>query len=86
MDLLTIHKNDLKTEEENGPSIDASTAEERIQARRLRIKKKKELIQKSVETRPSLFGRLLTVLNYIYGFEASSSVGIHQRNWTRAKS
>jgi hypothetical protein len=43
MDLLTIHKNDLKTDEENGPNIDANTAEERIQARRLRIKKKKEL-------------------------------------------
>lgn len=46
MDLLTINKKDPNADEEKGPSVDSENIEERIQARRLRIKKKNELNQK----------------------------------------
>lgn len=46
MDLLTINKKDPNEDEDKGPSVDSKNIEERIQARRIRIKKKKELSQK----------------------------------------
>ena len=45
MDLLTINKRDSNADEEKGPSVEATTAEERIEARRLRIKKKNDASQ-----------------------------------------
>jgi hypothetical protein len=46
MDLLTINKRDSNADEEKGPSVEATNAEERIEARRLRIKKKNDASQK----------------------------------------
>lgn len=46
MDLLTINKKDPNADEDKGPSVDSENIEDRIQARRLRIKKKNELAQK----------------------------------------
>lgn len=46
MELLTINKTDYKSDEDKGPSVDADNREERIQARRLRIKKKEEINRK----------------------------------------
>lgn len=46
MDLLTINKKDSNTDEDKGPSVDSENIKERIEARRLRIKKKNEINQK----------------------------------------
>ncbi len=46
MELLTINKRDSNADEEKGPSAEADTAAERIEARRIRIKKKNEMNQK----------------------------------------
>jgi hypothetical protein len=43
MDLLTINKKDSNADEDKGPSVDADDRNERIEARRLRIKKRNEL-------------------------------------------
>jgi hypothetical protein len=43
MDLLTINKKDANVDDNKGPSVDADDREERIEARRLRIKKKNEI-------------------------------------------
>ncbi len=43
MDLLTINQRDANADEDKGPSVDASDRNERIEARRLRIKKRNEL-------------------------------------------
>lgn len=48
MELLTINKTDSKADEEHGPNIESENREERIEARRVRIKKKKELSQKKL--------------------------------------
>ena len=42
MDLLTINKKDASADDDKGPSVDSENVQERIEARRLRIKKKKE--------------------------------------------
>lgn len=46
MELLTINKKDPNADEDKGPRIDSEDKNERIEARRLRIKKKKDLTQK----------------------------------------
>jgi hypothetical protein len=46
MDQLTINKTDTKSDEDHGPNIESQVREERIEARRARIKKKNELTQK----------------------------------------
>lgn len=46
MDLLTINKKDSNVKDDEGPSVDSENREERIQARRLRIKKKNEIEEK----------------------------------------
>ncbi|RMZ94279.1 Dynein regulatory complex 1 [Brachionus plicatilis] len=46
MDLLTINKKDSSVKDDEGPSVDSENRDERIQARRLRIKKKNELEEK----------------------------------------
>lgn len=46
MDLLTINKKDSSAKDNEGPSVDSENREERIQARRLRIKKKNDLEEK----------------------------------------
>lgn len=46
MDLLTINKKDANADEETGPNVDSENKTERIEARRLRIKKKNEINQK----------------------------------------
>ena len=46
MDHLTINKTDSKADEDQGPNIESENRDERIEARRLRIKKKNELNQK----------------------------------------
>lgn len=46
MDLLTINKKDPNADEDKGPSVDSENRDERIEARRLRIKKKNDLSQK----------------------------------------
>ena len=46
MEHLTINKTDLKAEEDKGPNIESENRDERIEARRLRIKKKNDLNQK----------------------------------------
>jgi hypothetical protein len=43
MELLTINKRDSNADEDKGPSVEANTANERIEARRLRIKKKNDM-------------------------------------------
>ena len=43
MDLLTINKKDVNADEDKGPSVDADDRNERVEARRLRIKKRNEL-------------------------------------------
>ncbi|CAF0707498.1 unnamed protein product [Brachionus calyciflorus] len=43
MDLLTINKKDSNIDDNQGPSVDSENREERIEARRLRIKKKNEI-------------------------------------------
>ena len=46
MELLTINKKDANADEDQGPSVDSDNKQERIEARRLRIKKKNDLNQK----------------------------------------
>lgn len=46
MELLTINKRDSNADEDKGPSVEADSANERIEARRIRIKKKNEMNQK----------------------------------------
>ena len=46
MELLTINKKDSNADEEKGPSVDSDNMNERIEARRLRIKKKNDINQK----------------------------------------
>ena len=46
MELLTINKKDSNADEEKGPSVDSENMNERIEARRLRIKKKSDINQK----------------------------------------
>lgn len=46
MELLTINKRDSNADEDKGPSVEADNASERIEARRIRIKKKNEMNQK----------------------------------------
>lgn len=46
MELLTINKKDANADEDKGPSVDADNMKERIEARRLRIKKKNDINQK----------------------------------------
>jgi len=46
MELLTINKKDANADEDKGPSVDADNMKERIEARRLRIKKKSDINQK----------------------------------------
>jgi hypothetical protein len=46
MDLLTINKKDATNDEDDGPKIDSNNRNERIEARRLRIKKKNDLNKK----------------------------------------
>jgi hypothetical protein len=43
MDLLTINQKDPNADEDKGPSVDADERNERIEARRNRIKKRNEL-------------------------------------------
>ena len=43
MELLTINKRDANADEDQGPSVDSDNINERIEARRLRIKKKNDL-------------------------------------------
>ena len=42
MDLLTINKRDSNADENQGPSVESENIDERIEARRLRIKKKND--------------------------------------------
>ena len=46
MELLTINKKDANADEDKGPSVDSENIKERIEARRLRIKKKNDMNQK----------------------------------------
>ncbi len=46
MDLLTINKKDANADDNNGPSVESENMNERIEARRTRIKKKNEMNQK----------------------------------------
>ena len=46
MDLLTINKRDTNADEDQGPSVDSEDINERIEARRARIKKKNEMNKK----------------------------------------
>lgn len=46
MELLTINKKDANADEDHGPSVDSENINERIEARRLRMKKKNEINQK----------------------------------------
>ena len=46
MDLLTINKRDANADEDQGPSVDSEDINERIEARRARIKKKNEMNKK----------------------------------------
>jgi hypothetical protein len=46
MEHLTINKTDSKADEDQGPNIESESRDERIEARRLRIKKKNEMNQK----------------------------------------
>lgn len=46
MELLTINKKDANADDNQGPSVESENMDERIEARRLRIKKKNDLNQK----------------------------------------
>ncbi len=46
MELLTINKKDANADDNQGPSVESENREERIEARRTRIKKKNEMNQK----------------------------------------
>ncbi len=46
MDLLTINKRDANADEDQGPNVDSEDINERIEARRQRIKKKNEMNKK----------------------------------------
>jgi hypothetical protein len=45
MDLLTINKRDINADDDQGPNVNSEDQNERIEARRLRIKKKKDLAE-----------------------------------------
>lgn len=46
MELLTINKKDANADDNQGPSVESEDMKERIEARRIRIKKKVEMTQK----------------------------------------
>jgi dynein regulatory complex protein 1 len=46
MELLTINKKDANADDNQGPSVESENRDERIEARRTRIKKKDEMNKK----------------------------------------
>ena len=45
MDLLTINKRDINADDDQGPNVNSEDRDERIEARRIRIQKKKDLAE-----------------------------------------